>query len=265
MGLGSLVKSSVGQLAEALGYRIIDTSRVMPRDVASHLRILLDHVKVSCVLDVGANVGQFGRMLRDEVGYKGLIVSFEPGSAALEQLRRAAADDPAWIVRPYAIGAEAGRLSFNVMKADTLSSFLPPERSATELFAEHNVVDHVEEVEVKRLDAAVAELRRECDPGEAMFLKMDTQGYELQVLAGAGAVLAEMAGVQVELPFLPLYHDMPSYVTILAALDEHGFQLSGFFPVSQDSGPRIIEADCVMVNPSRLAGSELRLMWTNEA
>ena len=44
------------------------------------------------------------------------------------------------------------------------------------------------------------------------------------------------------------------------------FQLSGFFPVSQDSGPRIIDlADCVMVNPSRLAGSELRLMWTNEA
>ena len=65
-------------------------------------------------LDVGANIGQFGREAR-AAGYKGPIVSFEPIPEACEQLHRTAAKAGVWIIRPHALGDTDGSLKLNVM------------------------------------------------------------------------------------------------------------------------------------------------------
>jgi hypothetical protein len=56
---------------------------------------------------------------------------------------------------------------------------------------------------------------------------------------------------------------MPGYVEVLKALDDRGFQLSGLFPVNQDTLLRVVEADCVMINRSQISTDNLRLMWTH--
>lgn len=263
--LGESIKQLVIRVARGLGYEIVPTSRLMPRDLADHLRYLFAKLDITCVFDVGANTGQFGSFLRDDVGYEGLIVSFEPASRAVGILREKSQTDAGWIVYECALGSQSGTRSFNVMSADTLSSFLTPDDTATRLFAANNVVDHTEEVEVRTLDAVVAELRGQRDIGQGLYLKMDTQGYDLEVLAGADRSLAGIAAVQSELSCQRIYVQMPNYVTVLDALERRGFQMSGIFPVSQDTALRIIEADCVLVNGARIGNADVRLMWTNSA
>jgi len=257
------IKKSVIQLVRKLGYEIVPVSRVMPRDIAGCLKYLLSILNITCVFDVGANIGQYRDFLRTEVGYDDLIVSFEPSKKAANVLREKCRSDAHWLVYECALGKQSGVRPFNVMKADTLSSFLAPDNSVTGLFAPYNVVDHTEDVQVKTLDTVLEELRMQRDIGDGWLLKMDTQGYDLEVLEGADRSLSEISAVQTELSCLRLYKEMPDYVKVLDALCKRGFQLSGLFPVSQDTSFRIIEADCLMINGERFRSDNARLMWTN--
>jgi len=99
--------------------------------------------------------------------------------------------------------------------------------------------------------------------GPHVLLKIDTQGYDLEVLKGARQSLSSISAVQTELACQKIYRGMPGYIDVLKVLDRHGFQLSGVFPVSADTALRIIEADCVLINRAQFAGQDLHLMWTN--
>src|SRR5512132_480081 len=65
--------------------------------VHDHLRGLFERYAIDCVLDVGANVGQYGTELR-HAGYRGRLLSFEPVPAPAARRRQAAAGDPEWTV-----------------------------------------------------------------------------------------------------------------------------------------------------------------------
>ncbi len=63
---------------------------------ADHLRgLLLVELGVDLVIDVGANVGQYGTQLRDW-GYRGRIMSFEPMRDEYAALSRLAEADGNW-------------------------------------------------------------------------------------------------------------------------------------------------------------------------
>ena len=94
-----------------------------------------------------------------------------------------------------------------------------------------NQVVRVERVPVSTLAALWADIEREFRPA-APFLKLDTQGYDLQVLAGAGDALARVVGVQSEIAFKPLYAGMPTWVETVTKLQELGFDPTGFTPIA---------------------------------
>lgn len=68
------------------GYELIPSWRLDSLELANHLRELFNFLDIKCVLDVGANKGQYRDFLRQHVGYKGLILSFEPISALAKNL-----------------------------------------------------------------------------------------------------------------------------------------------------------------------------------
>ncbi len=258
------LKLLVGRMSRRLGYEIVPSARIMPRDIAGHLGRLFALLDICCVLDVGANVGQFHDMLRHDVKYDGLIVSFEPARKAARALRDRARSDDRWIVHDVALGAANEMRAFNVMRSDLLSSFLEPDEAAVKPFAPFNVVNHTEHVRVRTLDSVMAELRKERELSGGVFLKMDTQGYDLEVIKGARDCLARIAAIQTEFACQRMYKDMPHYIEVLRTLDARGFQISGIFPVSEDTLLRVIECDAVLVNSAHLApGEDVRLMWTN--
>jgi FkbM family methyltransferase len=209
-----------------------------------HVAALLDMYGVNCVLDVGANRGQYALELRD-AGYRGHVASFEPVPEAFAELERAAARDPAWTAYPWALGREEGRMPMNVV-ADTLSSLLPAtsfgERRHPRLRKPRTI-----DVQVRRLGAILDKvLAPVADPRP--YLKLDTQGYDLEVFAGLGERAADFVGMQSEVALLQIYEGMPRMPEALAAYEAAGFEITALHPVSRDMRTaRVLEFDCVMV------------------
>lgn len=181
---------------------------------------------VDCVLDVGANIGGYGRFIRS-TGYIGNIVSFEPQAEAYEQLLAASQADTAWHIPPrMALGETASELEINVAGNSTSSSLLQMLPSHIESAPQSKFVGK-EKVNVHRLDALdIAEI----NDAQRIYLKIDTQGYEMPVLLGANSILDRVVGIQVEMSVIPLYTGQILYQELLSWLARAGFLMWGIEP-----------------------------------
>jgi len=219
--------------------------------VTDHLRGLFERFAIDCVLDVGANMGQYGSELR-RAGYRGRLLSFEPVSEPAARLRQAAAGDPAWTVHPIALGREDGTAELHIARHDVFTSFREPAAFAAQRFSEAVEIARRERVPVRRLEGVLDELLG-AGPAPRCFLKMDTQGYDLEVFAGLGRWAKAIVGLQSEVAAIPLYTGMPRMAEAIARYESAGFELTGLFPVSRDEPTwRVIEFDCVMVRAGLL-------------
>jgi FkbM family methyltransferase len=240
-------KRRARQVIRRFGYEVVPSGDLESYALVRHLGELFMKLDIQCVLDVGANRGQYRQLLRDRVGYRGLIISFEPEPRNAAWLRGQATADAGWIIRGHALGGEDTRMNLNVMKADLLSSFLTPHPAMVPMFRDVNVVDHQENVEVRRLDSVVEDLAG--TPGlENAYLKLDTQGFDLEVIRGAPATLPKIRALQTEISMRPLYSGAPSYRETLDTLTGRGFDVTAMCPIVRDEQMRVVEFDCVMVN-----------------
>lgn len=215
-------------------------------DLREHLRRVFEACGIDTVVDVGAHHGKYCRFLRRDVGFRGPVLSVEPIAELAQALERRAAADGRWRVARCALGAQRGTARLNVMASSDFSSLLEPTRAATRQFADRNAVARTEEVPVRTLDDVVAEFAPQ---GRRLYLKLDTQGYDLEVLRGAGRSLAHVAALQSEISFLPLYAGMPAWRESIERIEALGFAVSGIFAVSREPSLRLVEADCVFVRP----------------
>ena len=241
------IKQWVASQAQARGYSIVPDWQLEKFAQARFMARLLAEFEVDCVLDVGANRGQYRDFLRNEVGYGGTIVSFEPVPALGEHLAQRAESDPGWLVQPVALGAASGRATLNVMASDTFSSFLAPSETATKMFASKNRVQAQVEVPVHTLDALLPELLAQTGCRRP-YLKLDTQGYDLVVIEGAARSLETVLALQTEASVTPIYEGAPDFAQVIRHLEARGYALSGIFPNNPDHFPLMIEFDCHMVN-----------------
>jgi FkbM family methyltransferase len=218
-----------------------------------HVCALLEHYGVNCVLDVGANTGQFAKRLRSS-GYRGRIVSFEPVPDIAEKLSAKAKDDPEWWVYPHALGAQDDEADMTVVKG-SMSSLLGPSEYGTGRYKRFRS-QRTEQVPVRRLEGLLDELLEGIDDPRP-YLKLDTQGYDLQAFHGAGDRIKDFVGMQSEVALLQIYSEMPRLPESLAAYEAAGFEVTGMFPVTRekDTG-RALEFDCVMMRAGALPDSK---------
>jgi FkbM family methyltransferase len=211
---------------------------------AEHVAWMLRELDVNCVLDVGANTGQYARGLR-RAGYTGRIVSFEPLAPLVEELRAHAADDPDWSVVPHALGEADAETEINFVPG-TMSSMLPSSEFGKQwspVLAEMRK----EPITIRRLDGLWDSVTEGLERPR-VYLKMDTQGYDLQTFAGAGERISQVVGMQSEVACVPIYDGMPRMVEQLTTYEDAGFSLTGMFPVTIDPASlRVIEFDAVMI------------------
>jgi FkbM family methyltransferase len=235
-----MLKAMARALAQSSGYEIMSLERAQgeQRCVANILR----EEQIDLVVDVGANVGQFGRWIR-RVGYRGQILSFEPLCSAHQQLTAMAARDRLWHIAPrMALGAVDGEIEIHVAGNSASSSVLPMLRAHQDA-APSSAYVGCENVEVHRLDE-VCPLTAENHP----LLKVDVQGYEKAVLDGAPFLLQRCRAVIVEMSLTPLYKGQVLAMDIWNYLTGIGFQPWYFNPGFRDprSG-RMLQVDGVFV------------------
>ena len=239
-----VVKHVVSNLARYFGYEVLGAWRVERLTQAKKLRNVFDALQINTVIDVGANAGQFHDFLRIEVGFSGQIHSIEPIPALATQMRNRQSSDCGWFVHEIALGPEFGERDFNVMAASTFSSFLEPRHDVADQFQTANRVIRKERVQMKPLDELTKDIGSDL---RRTFLKMDTQGFDLEVVKGGDRTLREIPALQSEVSVRPIYAGMPDLKTSLAMFNALGFELSDMFLVSEDSMLRAIEFDCLMV------------------
>jgi FkbM family methyltransferase len=221
---------------------------------------LLSRFRIDVVMDVGANCGQYGVMLR-RFGYRGRIISFEPLSRPFETLRRRAAMDRLWTVFPYALGDEDAAVTINVSGNHAASSsVLPMLPRHVDACRESGYVDR-QEVAQRRLEALWPEVTR---PGERVFLKLDVQGYEEAVLRGAGDRIQDCTGLQMEVSCVPLYEGGLQLADALdLAQGRYGLTLMGVVPgfTDQRTG-QMLQCDLVLFR--EVSSGEERGLGTTE-
>lgn len=199
-----------------------DFARLSPgsNPAFQHLKSL-DRFNIDLVLDVGANVGQFSSGLRS-VGYKGSLVSFEPLSVAHRALTEMARRDAKWRIHPRgAIGDQDGEIEIHIA-GNSVSSSVLPMMEVHSSAAEGSAYVGIEKTPIFRLDSVAPDyLAKSRRP----FLKIDTQGYEWQVLDGARETLSHMQGVLCELSLVPLYEGQHLWMDMIQRLESEGFTL----------------------------------------
>jgi FkbM family methyltransferase len=250
MSLKSRLKRLLVPRLRARGHLLIPEWRLPDLPLEEHLRAVIARYDVDVVVDVGANLGQFHDTVRNEVAFTGPIVSFEPVADFRSQLKARRHTDPAWHVEPFALGSTNESSEINVMSdSPGLSSLKAPDLAAMRSLLpapERAKVGKVENIEVRRLDD-IAKRHPALGGARRALLKTDTQGFDLEVIRGAGEFLANTVAVQIELSVLPIYANVPRYQDVIDELYALGFALSGMFPVTLDRDLRVIEFDGVFV------------------
>jgi FkbM family methyltransferase len=237
------------RIADALGYDLKRKRRNVHAVLERHVARLCAKLDVDCVIDVGANRGQYGRRLR-AAGYPGPIVSFEPVPEVASELARTIRADSAWAVHGCALGCEEGERVLVERKNPQLSSFLESSDFGTRALGAELEAARRRSVRVTRLDRLDDPWLRKA---QRLFLKMDTQGFDLEVLRGAAGCLERVCGLQSELSVTPLYEGVPDYLESIGAYRRLGFEVTGFFPVFRERSTLVIgEFDCVL---ARVPGS----------
>lgn len=227
----------------SLGYDIVKLHRTT--SLAQRRQKMLATHQVELVLDVGADVGTYARELRAN-GYTGRIISFEPRSSAFQKLKANTGSHSQWEAQRLALGKEEGTATINVSRNAYSSSLLPILASHLAAEPEAEYIGS-EEVAVTTLAAflpgAAGDSRR-------VFLKIDTQEFERNVIEGARDCIDRICGLQMELSLRPLYQGETLFTKMLNFVQGLGYQLKMIqLGIHDPATGEMLQADAIFFRP----------------
>jgi len=238
-------KKTIKKLSRSLG---VDLKRynVQTSEAAKMQRLLAYH-NIDLVFDVGANIGQYAKLLR-ELGYSGRIVSFEPLSSAYSQLKAVSKKEPLWEIAPQtAIGNQEGEIIINIAGNSQSSSALPMLDAHLES-APESAYSGSETVKLSRLDTIAKDYIK--SETKSIFLKIDVQGLEKQVIEGATAILPLVKGIKLELSLVPLYEGQVLFKEMIDIIEKLGYELYGIEPgFTAEKTGRMLQMDGIFFKP----------------
>lgn len=213
----------------------------------ARLKKIIDEKDINLIFDIGANNGQFGLELLN-LGYPHKIVSFEPLKQAYKELSKNALKNNNWIVpERYALGENIGVLEINIAGNLASSSILPMMDAHISAAPYTNTIGK-EVIDIKPLDLVANQW---IDENSNLFLKIDTQGYEYNVLKGAKETLTKTKVLQLELSLIELYEGQKLFSEMLELCKDLNFDLWGIEPAFVDPNTgRMLQVDALFINTS---------------
>ncbi len=208
----------------------------------------LNRYQIDCVIDVGANEGQFATQVRD-LGYLGQLVSYEPVSDAFAKLTINRSSDKRCRIYNCALGSEETEADINVSAFSSFSSFY-----GTTDFARANWptsrVCSVERVPIKTLDSELS--TGKLAEFQSCLLKIDTQGYDLEVMKGAETLLSKCPVIFTEVSFRKVYEHSPSSLETLEYFASRGYYPAGIYAITRTQDLSMNEADVLFVRRAEI-------------
>ena len=206
---------------------------------------IIKYFNINIVYDIGANTGQYASELFD-LGYVGKIISFEPISKPYRELQLNSKKNTNWHIHDKcAIGNNNGNILINISKNSVSSSILPILNTHLESAKDSAYID-TETVEVKTFDSIFSSYFSKNDKS---LLKIDTQGFEDEVLEGSRNSLTDITLIQCELSLVPLYENQKLYKEMFNKIQSLGFTMwsirSGF---TNGYNGKTLQVDAIFVN-----------------
>ena len=213
------MKKKIRKLLNKFG---IEVHRLQPSsDFGVQIIAAMRKVKIDVLFDIGANTGQFSLEMRDK-GYLGKIISFEPLTSAREKLIKRASKDTNWLIHDRtAIGDRNGFVDINISKNSYSSSILPMLNLHLNAAVNSEYIGN-EKTSIITLDSVADTYLNKFSN---CFIKIDTQGYETQVINGAFKTLKRAKGVLCELSLVQLYEGQDIWKDLILRLEKEGFVL----------------------------------------
>lgn len=175
---------------------------------------------IDVVLDIGANVGQYAKRIRN-MGYREKIISFEPLSSAYKELKKSADSDSHWETFNFALGDINNNVEINISDNSKSSSILDILPNHIKSSPKAKYIGK-EQIEIKTLDSIFDAI---CSKGDNIYLKIDTQGFEKKVIDGAMRSLAYIDTIQLEMSMIPLYKDELLFTQMYELLYQKKYRL----------------------------------------
>jgi len=190
---------------------------------------LMKRFNINFVFDVGANTGQYASHLR-RAGYKGTILSFEPLTEAFSILQKHTEKDKNWKAEQIGLGNFDGETIINVAQNSVSSSILNIRKEHVEAVPDSKYISQ-ENITIRKLDSIFNKYEQK---GKNFFLKIDTQGFEREVINGALLSLPKITGIQVEMSLVQLYEGESMYDDSKKLIESYGFELYSLEPGFSD-------------------------------
>lgn len=199
--------------------------------------VLLKNIFCKTIIDIGANRGQFSLVAR-HCFKDAQIFAFEPLPQPFKVLQNIFVHDHMITLYQMAIGSVSIPQQMHISQKDDSSSLLPITELQNKVFPgtkEKAIIN----VDVKPLDSIL----KKNGVRHPALLKIDVQGYELEVLKGCKNILSLLAYVYVECSYQELYQGQPLANEIISFLNQQGFNLKGVYNTNYDALGRAIQSD----------------------
>lgn len=206
-----------------------------------HVPVFIDR-HLASIVDIGANRGQF-TLLMAGLYPNARILAFEPLMPPFRKFLKATAHLPKVRAFNAAIGPSRATLPMNVSKRDDSSSLLPISSMQETVFPNTGRA-RIDNVRVSPLN----DFLNDVDLERPSLLKIDVQGFELEVLKGSDDCLDRFDAVYVEASFIQLYDGQPFASDIIDYLHQRGFKLRGIYNLSHMVDGRAVQADFFFVH-----------------
>jgi FkbM family methyltransferase len=226
---------SIRRIFHVFGFDIVRFNNIQ----ATLMKELKQH-HINLIFDIGAFVGAYAEAMF-RAGYTGRIVSFEPQAQLHERLIRLSKKYSGWIIHERcALGSQEQVSYLNIAGNLASSSLLPMLKKHIDALPTSRYIGK-EEVPIKTIDSIVDQYFY---PSQYLFMKIDTQGFEHEILTGAKNTLSILTGIQLELSLTPLYQGEVLYDEMIQMLSQNGFTLEDIIPGFRDlSTGRLLQAD----------------------
>ena len=166
--------------------------------------------EINFSIDIGANVGKYTKLLLDETNSK--VIAFEPLPKAFEELKEIEKKFSSRLdVYNFGIGNKNSNLELNYStEKSELASFIEDLDKLSFIDSKNNKKITVE---VMTLDSFFKKYEQTYKEKEIDLLKIDTEGFELEVLNGASETLINKKPkfIQIEFNWHQLFREQTIY------------------------------------------------------
>lgn len=196
---------------------------------------------IRTAVDVGANQGQFAIAASDVYPHS-KIYSFEPLPDVVKVFKKNTKSCENITIFQTAIGSNSGTVTINFNNYSHASSILKIHKNQTEMIPETaNYVDLV--VPLNTLDNYESEM----DLINPVVLKLDVQGFEKEVLMGAGNILKKVDYIIIESSFIPMYENELLFDDVNEYMKSIGFRIKAPLAIFQLSNLQILQMDILYI------------------